>query len=70
MFLLQNTSLQTVDNKFLVSGQIYMECDHDFGQIEKAAKYQQYVFIPHDWVKVVTSSSRKLSAKQMILINR
>ena len=36
MYIVKNISIETGDHKFLKSGHSYMECDQDFGFIEKA----------------------------------
>lgn len=37
-FLEQNSSIQTIDHKFMISRHTRMECDSDHGRIEKAKK--------------------------------
>ncbi|XP_050294278.1 uncharacterized protein LOC126734626 [Anthonomus grandis grandis] len=59
--IVQTTSVCTVDHKFLVSAHSYMECDQDFGLIEKSKKKNQYIFVPDDWNKVVPLASRKFT---------
>lgn len=65
MFLVASSSLQTVDHKFLISGHSFMECDQDFGIIEKCKKHLQYVFVPADWENVVARASRKFHVARM-----
>lgn len=65
MYIVKNTHIETVDHKFLVPGHSYMECDQNFGLIEKTKKQQQYVFVPDDWVKVVTGTSRRFQVIRM-----
>lgn len=65
MYIVKNTNVETVDHKFLVPGHSYMECDQNFGLIEKAKKQLQYVFVPDDWVKAVAGTSRKFKVVRM-----
>ena len=51
MHIISTTSIAEIDHKFLISGHSYMECDQDFGVIEKSKKRTQYVFIPDDWIQ-------------------
>jgi hypothetical protein len=37
-FVARNTNIQTVDHKFIISGHSFMECDQNFGLIEKAKR--------------------------------
>ncbi|KAJ8887777.1 hypothetical protein PR048_013995 [Dryococelus australis] len=48
MSLIHNDRFNTIYHHFLVSGHIYMPCNHDFGVIE-AEKRRQYVYTPEDW---------------------
>jgi hypothetical protein len=38
-----------------------MECDQDFGIMEKSKKKNQYVFVPDDWTKIVAKASKKFT---------
>lgn len=59
-YVIQNkiSNVKQIDHKFLVSGHSYLACDRDFGVIEKNKKNYNDIYIPGDWVKVI-SSSRK-----------
>ncbi|CAH1983743.1 unnamed protein product [Acanthoscelides obtectus] len=63
--IVQTTSICRIDHKFLISGHSYMECDQDFGLIEKSKKKNQYVFVPDDWSKIVAQASRKFTVVRM-----
>lgn len=65
MYIVKNTHIETVDHKFLVAGHSYMECDEDFGLIEKTKKNLQFVFVPDDWVSAVASANRKFRVVRM-----
>jgi hypothetical protein len=59
MYMLNNTSLHAVDHKFLISDHSCIECNQDFGLIEKSKKHLQYVFIPDNCANIVARASRK-----------
>lgn len=65
MHIISKTKIETIDHKFLISGHSYMECDQDFGIIEKYKKRQQYVFVPNDWVNIVKAASEKFRVVRM-----
>jgi hypothetical protein len=64
-YVVNSTHLETVDHKFLVSGHSYMECDRDFGLIEVLRKKSTNLFVPDDWMTLVTKASRKFSVFRM-----
>lgn len=63
MFLVamqQNTHLEIVDHKFLISGHTHLECDVDHGLIEKQKKKLQVpISHPYDWYQLVRSVGKK-----------
>nr|XP_022906720.1 uncharacterized protein LOC111418411 isoform X1 [Onthophagus taurus] len=65
--IVQTTSIQRIDHKFLISGHSYMECDQHFGIIEKSKKKNQYIFVPDDWFNVVAHASRKFTVVRMAI---
>lgn len=65
MYVVNNTNINTVDHKFLEPGYTYMECDEDFGLIEKHKRYIQYVFIPSEWTKAIKETCKKFSVEEM-----
>jgi hypothetical protein len=50
-----------VGHKFLILGHSFMECDQDFGIIEKSKKKNQCVFVPDDWTKIVANANKKFT---------
>lgn len=49
-----NTTIETIDHKFMVSGHSRMECDSDHARIEKSKKrYSTLIFHPHDWAQLI-----------------
>lgn len=56
--VVQKTHIETVEQMFLVVGHSFMECDQDFGIIEKAKKRsQQQVYVPSMWADMIVKSS-------------
>ncbi|KAJ8869443.1 hypothetical protein PR048_028433, partial [Dryococelus australis] len=45
--------------KFLKPGHTYMECDKDFGLIEKCKKFLNNVYVPSDWMDTVKQTLKK-----------
>ena len=66
LYVICNTNIQTLDHKFLVSGHSFMECDQNFGIIEKAKKNSdREVFVPEDWETLVAKASKKFMVERM-----
>nr|CAI5828727.1 unnamed protein product [Callosobruchus analis] len=55
----KKTTVQSIDYKFLISGHTYLACDRDFDLIEKSKKSFNDIFIPSDWIKVITNARKK-----------
>ncbi|KAG8293441.1 hypothetical protein J6590_016400 [Homalodisca vitripennis] len=43
----------------------FMECDEDFGVIDKYKKQVPYIFIPNEWKQAICRASRKFVVKDM-----
>ncbi|CAH1109009.1 unnamed protein product [Psylliodes chrysocephalus] len=56
-----------IHHNFLVSGHSYFPCDRDFGTIEKQKRLYHDIFLPDDWVKVI-SSAKKTNKFQIVKI--
>lgn len=57
-YIVRFTPIETIDHKFLISGHSYMECDQDFGLIEKRKRAVGVVYMPDDWVNLVRQTSK------------
>ncbi|XP_030765647.1 uncharacterized protein LOC115889720 [Sitophilus oryzae] len=55
----KSSSLQSIYMKFLVSGHSFLPNDSDFGDIERALKYQQRLYTPQDYINVIKTSRKK-----------
>lgn len=65
-YVVRKTQIETIDQKFLVVGHSFMECDQDFGIIEKAKKKNnQQIYVPSMWADIILKSSRKFTVTQM-----
>lgn len=50
----ENTNIEVIDHKFMVSGHSRMECDSDHARIEKSKKrFSTPIFHPHDWAQLI-----------------
>lgn len=66
LYVVQKTQIEKIDHKFLIVGHSFMECDQDFGIIEKAKKKShQPIFVPSMWAEMIIKSSRKFTVTQM-----
>ena len=66
LWVVNNTQIETVNHKYLMSGHSFNECDQDFGIIEKAKqKNEKEIFIPQHWEQAVSKSSRKFTVVRM-----
>lgn len=50
--LLQDTNINVIDHKFMVSGHSFLPNDRDFGQIEQYAK-DRIKYVPDDWYAMI-----------------
>lgn len=58
-FLQSNeTDIEVIDQKFLVSGHSFLPNDSDFGSVELAAKGKA-IYLPNDWEEIMTTCRRK-----------
>jgi hypothetical protein len=53
-YFVQSGHFDSVEQKFLVSGDTFIPCDRDFGIIEK--RKLQYLFLPDEWADVIQRS--------------
>ncbi|KAK5648264.1 hypothetical protein RI129_003156 [Pyrocoelia pectoralis] len=65
MFLKKATKIEEIHHKFLEPGHTFMECDHDFGIIEKVKRKIPQIFIPEHWRNVIKKSCKKFSVHEM-----
>lgn len=58
-FLQSNeTEIDTIDQKFLISGHSFLPNDSDFGSVELAAKGKS-IYVPQQWYEIMASCRRK-----------
>lgn len=62
-------SPRVIHHKFLVSGHSYLPCDRDFGTIEKQKRYFSDIFLPDDWLKVISSSRKGNKKFEIVKMN-
>lgn len=62
--LVINNYFITVDQKFMTTGHSFLPCDRDFALIERQKKHSM-VYVPSQWVEVITASSDKFSVYVM-----
>lgn len=55
--LTQETEVEVIDHKFLVSGHSYLPNDSDFGVIEQASR-NKTIYVAEDWYSEITSVRR------------
>lgn len=65
MYLVKATRLHEIHHKFLEPGHTYMECDQDFGIIEKVKRKIPQVFVPEHWRQLIKSSCKKFTVYEM-----
>lgn len=54
-----DTSIATIDHKFLVSGHSYLPNDGEFGIIESASRRHGQIYRPDQWVDIIKTAKRK-----------
>lgn len=65
-WVMQNTPVQTIDHKFMISGHSHLEVDTDHGIIEKKKKKTDIeIYHPHDWIQLIKSSGKKFHVIRM-----
>lgn len=55
--LTQETCIEVIDQKFMVSGHSYLPNDSDFGMIEQAAK-KKLIYTPDDWYSIIKTARK------------
>lgn len=53
------TSIDTIDHKFLVSGHYYLPNDGEFGIIESASRRHHQIYNKDQWVEIIKTAKRK-----------
>ncbi|CAG5051734.1 unnamed protein product [Parnassius apollo] len=54
-----DTSITTIDHKFLVSGHSYLPNDGEFGIIESASRRHGQIYSPDQWIEIMKTAKRK-----------
>lgn len=66
MYIVRNTNIETIDQRFFVSGHSFNEDGQDFGLIElKKKKTKRDLYVPQHYMDLVTSTSRKFITVKM-----
>lgn len=65
MYIVKTNTIEVIDHKFLESGHTYMECDQDFGLIEKRKRVVNNVFVLEDWMDIVKATSKNFNVIPM-----
>lgn len=65
MHIVKTSVIQVIDHKFLEPGHTYMECDQDFGLIEKRKRVVNNAFVVEDWINIVKATSKHFTVIQM-----
>ncbi|CAH1113685.1 unnamed protein product [Psylliodes chrysocephalus] len=60
-----NTHKEVIDHKYLEPGHTYIECNEDFGVIEKHKRHIPYVFLPHECITAISESCRNFKVYEM-----
>lgn len=63
--LQRKSSLQVINQKFLVSGHTYLDCDTDHSVIEGKKQNAEGIHVPRDWYALVRNASKKFSVTVM-----
>lgn len=65
MFLVANGHFQSIEQKFLITGHSFLQCDRDFGIIEKRKKVMKS-YVPEDLKKVITGAKNTSQPFQVL----
>lgn len=63
--LQRKLTLNIIDQKFLVSGHTYLDCDTDHSVIENKKRVAKNIHIPRDWFNLVANASKKFTVCHM-----
>jgi hypothetical protein len=61
MSLIKNEKFEEVIVVYPIPGHSYLDCDRDFGRIEKSRRKIEKVGFPSEWVKLIEESDKKFS---------
>lgn len=53
-----NENLQSIEQRFFVSGHSYNSCDRCFGLIEKQKKITEAIYTPQHWVNIIAQAKK------------
>lgn len=62
--------LQSIEQRFFVSGHSYNSCDRSFGLIERQKKITESIFVPQHWVNIISQAMKKDPKFTVIEMNR
>ncbi len=61
MSLIKNEKFEEVIVVYPIPGHSYLDCDWDFGRIEKNSRKIEKVGFPSEWVKLIEESDKHFS---------
>ena len=56
---LASSNIESIEQKFFLSGHSYNSCDRNFGIIEKERKLHKVISRPSDWVNIIQSAKKR-----------
>lgn len=54
----EHNTLQTIEQRFFVSGHSYNSCDRCFGLIERQKKFTEQIYIPQHWMGLISHAKK------------
>lgn len=54
-----HNELQSIEQRFFVSGHSYNSCDRCFGVIEKQKRITEMIYVPQHWVNIIAQAKKK-----------
>ena len=60
MSLIKNQKFEEVIVVYPIPGHSYLDCDRDFGRIDKNRRKIAKIGFPSDWVKLIEKNDKKL----------
>lgn len=65
-----SSTLESIEQRFFVSGHSFNSCDRCFGVIERQKKVTEMIFVPQHWINIIFQAKKTEPTFKVIEMNR
>lgn len=65
-----NSELESIEQRFFISGHSYNSCDRCFGIIERQKKITEHIYIPEHWINIIKQAKKNDPKFTLIEMNK